>query len=228
MFVARLAAHVIETEQAVDVLLRRRCATEGLRGKPLQRRAQFGHCRSGRFVIQWNAERCDARRLGFAGFRYTLHFDPVHPQCEFWPDAVALYRLGPLASAFFIGVPASLFTHKQQSVLTCHVAACQSQRNLDHLGIFYRAGDFMGGHDTPRPRIYAEVQKAAFGRCVLGRPRLHSHDVIAHRPVKRHQQFDVVHIELRRMPCLRAKIAPLVHRRLRHVVLVILQPACTQ
>ena len=104
----------------------------------------------------------------------------------------------------------------------------QCERDLDDLRLLDRAGDLVRGHDLARAGMNAEVEEATLRWRILHRRRAHADDVITHGPVKRHEQLDVVHVQLRRMPRLHTQIRPAIHIRHLRVILVILQPACAE
>ena len=74
----------------------------------------------------------------------------------------------------------------------------------------------------------AEIEEASLRWAVFRGRRTDADDVFAHRPVIGHEDLDVVHVELRRMPGLRAEIRAPIHVGHADVILVILQPACAQ
>ena len=74
----------------------------------------------------------------------------------------------------------------------------------------------------------AKVEEASLRRAVFRGCHADADDVFAHRPVVGHEDLDVVHVEFRRVPGLRAEIRAPIHVGHADVILVILQPACAQ
>ena len=71
----------------------------------------------------------------------------------------------------------------------------------------------------------AEVEEAAFLGGVLHGGGTGADDVVADRPVERHQDLDIVKVKLGRVTGLGAEVSAAFHVRHTGVILVIFQPA---